>query len=361
MVIRMRFIQGSSREQKTFLPNCLDDYISKENPVLVIDAYFDSLDMFSLGFVKARPNATGRPMYSPQDMLKLYLYGYMNRIRSSRSLETETKRNLETIWLMKNLSPDHKTIARFRHDNPEALKNVFRAFVKFCVNLGLYGRELVAIDGSKFKAVNSKDRNFGHKKLTDRIARLEVKIHEYMAKLEQNDIDEDESIEYSETKIREIIESMATRKSIYQEMRSQLNDSEETQISLTDEDSRLMISNGKTDVCYNVQTATDSKNGLMAEFEVTNYPTDRGQGQMLCVAQSAKNVLEVDSISLSADKGYDSVPEIVQCLDNQITPHIAGPGMRIFIEAQGSLRHSDSSSPNIPCRSTYLKNRNIAI
>jgi transposase len=160
----MEFINGEDRKQTILLPECLDDYIDRNNAVRVIEAYINNLDMKGLGFKNPIPHETGRPMYDPKDMLKLYLYGYMNRIRSSRRLETETSRNLEVIWLLRTLSPDHKTIARFRHDNAEALKNVFRDFVKLCLKLGLYGKELIAIDGSKFKAVNSKARNFSDKK-----------------------------------------------------------------------------------------------------------------------------------------------------------------------------------------------------
>ena len=161
----MNFICGTNRKQGTLLPDTVDDYVSANNPVCVIDAYVESLDMKSLGFEKYEPNDTGRPMYNPKDLLKLYLYRYMNRVRSSRNLEAETKRNLEVIWLLGKLSPDHKTIARFRQNNPRALKNVFKHFVKTCMSFGLYGKELIAVNGSKFKAWNTKDRNFTPGKL----------------------------------------------------------------------------------------------------------------------------------------------------------------------------------------------------
>lgn len=202
----MEYIAGENRNQMILFPENIEDYISEDNPVRVIDVYVESLDLQSLGFRKYEPNTTGRPMYSPKDMLKLYVYGYMNRIRSSRRLETESKRNLEVMWLMKKLSPDYKTIARFRHDNAVALKNVFRNFVKLCLNLDLYGKELIAVDGSKFKAVNSKDRNFTDKKLQERIMRLEVKIEEYMNQL--NEVDKQEissDKQLSKEKINQII------------------------------------------------------------------------------------------------------------------------------------------------------------
>ena len=176
----MDFISGDNRNQITLMPDSVDDYVDDNNSVRVIEAYIDSLNLAALGFAKAQPHDTGRPMYDPKDLLKLYVYGYMNKVRSSRRLETETKRNLEVIWMLRRLSPDHKTIARFRHDNTAALKNVFRDFVKLCMKLNLYGKELVAIDGSKFKAVSSKDRNFTDKKLQDRIAQIEAKIEGYL-------------------------------------------------------------------------------------------------------------------------------------------------------------------------------------
>ena len=183
----MDFIRGENRYQVVLLPDCVDDYVSEDSPVRVIEAYINSLDLGALGFNRTRPKDTGRPPYSPSDLLKLYVYGYMNRIRSSRRLEKETKRNLEVIWLMQRLSPDHKTIAAFRQENATALKNVFRDFVKLCGELGLYGKELVAVDGSKFKAVNAKDRNFTGKKLKERIARIDESIEKYMQELEESD------------------------------------------------------------------------------------------------------------------------------------------------------------------------------
>jgi len=274
----MDFISGENRNQMVLLPDSIDDYVDEYNAVRVIDAYINHLDLEMLGFAKAKPNETGRPMYNPKDLLKLYLYGYMNRVRSSRRLETETIRNLEVIWLMNKLSPDHKTIARFRHDNTAALKNVFRDFVKLCMKLNLYGKELVAIDGSKFKAVNSKDRNFNDKKLTERIARINAKINEYLHQLEDSDSEENATPgEKSSEEIAKIICELENRKSVYQGYETELQEGSDTQKSLTDPDSRLMMANGKLDVCYNIQTAVDSKNKMIAEFEVTNEAVDKNQ------------------------------------------------------------------------------------
>jgi transposase len=189
----MEFIQGEDREQSILFPESIDEYVEENSTVRVIEAFVNTLDLSELEFIRHEPNATGRPPYDPKDILKLYIYGYMNRIRSSRRLETESKRNLEVIWLLKKLSPDHKTIANFRKDNKKALKSVFKSFVKLCIKLDLYGKELAAIDGSKFKAVNSKDRNFTKGKLKDRLERIDKKIEEYLTELENTDSQEDKT------------------------------------------------------------------------------------------------------------------------------------------------------------------------
>ena len=191
----MGYITGIARNQIILFPESLDEYIEENNPVRVLDAFVNSLDLSDIGITKSSPSDTGRPPYSPYDLLKLYIYGYMNRIRSTRRLETETKRNVEVMWLLEKLSPDHKTISRFRKDNAKALKGVFREFVKMCTKLGLYGRELAAIDGSKFKAVNSKDRNLSTKEINERMKKLDSRIEEYMKQLDETDAQEEASIE----------------------------------------------------------------------------------------------------------------------------------------------------------------------
>ena len=209
----MEFIIGEDRGQSSLLPDCLDDYIGEENTARVIDAYVESLDMSQLGFEKSVPNETGRPMYAPKDLLKLYIYGYMNRVRSSRNLERESHRNLEVIWLLKKLTPDHKTIARFRQQNPKALKNMFRDFVRLCSGLGLYGKELIAVGGSKFKAWNTKDRNFTKGKITDRIHRIDKKIEQYMTELDEQDKAESNDMEEPRAaKVQEILQQLTERK-----------------------------------------------------------------------------------------------------------------------------------------------------
>lgn len=354
----MDFISGDSRNQIILLPDSIDDYIDANNSVRVIDAYINSLDLLALDFSRPQPNDTGRPMYDPKDLLKLYVYGYMNKVRSSRRLEAETKRNLEVMWLLGKLSPDHKTIARFRHDNAAALKNVFSDFVKLCMTLGLYGKELVAIDGSKFKAVNSKDRNFGRKKLEERIARIDAKIEEYLRELEDSDWAENAAEgEKSTEEIAQIITELAARRERYRAYSEELEQTEELQKSLTDPDSRLMMVNGRLDVCYNVQTAVDAKNKLIAEFEVTNCATDNNQ--LTPMANRAKEMLETETITAVADTGYDSIQDIAEGMGQGLVPHVAGTNFDICIPTDEPLVTEIVSHKDGRC--VYIADRNIAL
>ena len=341
----MNFIFGENRAQKILLPDNIEDYVDGENPVRVIDAYIDSLELSELGFEKPRPNHTGRPMYDPKDLLKLYVYGYMNKIRSSRLLERETKRNLEVIWLINKLSPDHKTIARFRHDNARALKNVFRNFTELCVKLNLFGRELIAIDGSKFKAVNAKDRNFTENKLQKRIAQIDAKINEYMREAEAADSEETtDDIKISREEIAQTVAKLKERKDLYESYAAELLETGETQKSLTDPDSRLMKNNGKFDVCYNVQTAVDAKNKLIVEFDVTNCATDKNQFAQM--AERAKEILGVETIAAVADAGYDSSADIIKSIEQNIVPHVAGTDFDICVPADVATDENSSEAPN---------------
>jgi transposase len=353
----MEFISGESREQIIMLPDCIDDYITDNNSVRVIEAYINSLDLAALDCSRQRPNSTGRPMYDPKDLLKLYLYGYMNRIRSSRRLETESKRNLELLWLLGKLSPDHKTIAEFRRQNGQTLKNVFNGFVKLCVKLGLYGKELVAIDGSKFKAVNSKDQNYTKAKLRERIQRLEAKTEEYLEELEEADQKETGAEnEKSVKELRNIIQGLNERKERYQGYAEELEESGKSQKSLTDPDSRLMLANGKMDVCYNVQTAVDAKNKLIAAFGVTNDGNDKNH--LTPTAAEAEEALGVKGISIVADIGYDSVQDIVAGMEAGMNIHVAGTDYDICIPAEEEgaaiTGHEDG-------RCVYYSDRNIVL
>ena len=272
----MGYIEGQDRNQITLFPECIDDYISADNPVRVIDEYVEQLDMEKLGFKRAVPASTGRPPYDPKVLLKLYLYGYLNRIRSSRRLEDETKRNLEVIWLLKKLSPDFKTIADFRKDNKEALKRVFRDFTRLCMQWDLFGRELVAVDSSKFRASNSKRNNYNAKKLKRQIKYIEEKIDSYIKQLEKTDADEEDIRPLSAEEIKNKIKELRNRKKQYEELEEKLEKSGQKETSLTDPDARLMSVSNQYNVqpSYNVQTTVDEKHKLILDFKVT-------QNQML--------------------------------------------------------------------------------
>jgi len=296
----MTYIQGDDRYQPTMFPAVLDDYINENNPTRVIDAFVDSLNLLDMGFSKSNLAETGRPPYSPNDLLKLYIYGYFNKVRSSRKLETETHRNIEVMWLLNNLKPDHKTISRFRKDNLVPIKKVFDSFVKLCLKMNLYNRQLISIDGSQFAAVNSKERNYSTGKLQDRIKRINDHIAEYLTKIEANDTVDNQINE--NTNIAEIVETLQARKAKYEDMLEIMIETGETQVSLTDPDSRqLKKANSPGQVVYNVQTAVDGDNALIVDFEVVNT-NDRGN--MHTLVSKCKTVLETDELTSIADNGY---------------------------------------------------------
>ena len=319
----MAYIRGVDRKQIILFPEVVDDYIDKDNPVQFIDAFVESLDLVELGFKYSQPEATGRPPYNPADMLKLYLYGYLNRIRSSRSLEKETRRNVELMWLLRKLTPDFKTIADFRKDNSSAIKSVCREFIFLCKRLGLFGCELIAIDGSKFKAVNSKKRNFNEKKLKKRIKEIEDKIEGYLQELEENDKKEGDVSHGDAEGLKKKMEMLKERKEEYKRLLKELKESGETQVSLTDPDSRAMMNNQRVEVCYNVQFTVDDKYKLIVDYDVTNEVKD--QNQLSKMGKRAKKILDVEKIETLADKGYYNTVEIKECIDNGIIPYIPEP------------------------------------
>jgi transposase len=354
----MEFIRGEDREQIIQLPESIEEYVEENGTVRVIDAFINNLDLCELGFNRFEPKETGRPPYDPKDILKLYIYGYMNRIRSSRRLEAESKRNMEVIWLLRKLVPDHKTIANFRRDNPKALKNVFQHFVKLCVELDLYGKELIAIDGSKFKAVNSKDRNFTKDKLKDRIKMIDNKLDEYFKELEKNDKEEGAAEkEKSTAEIKKIINDLNERKITYQRYTDEIEKTGENQKSLTDPESRLMLANGKMDVCYNVQTAVDAKNKLIAEYEVTNNPNDKNL--ITPMAKQVKETLDAESFKATADKGYASASDAAAATRIGVEPHISGVDCQICVPAEEGEQTEITSHAN--GKYVYLEEQNIAI
>jgi len=321
----MDYIQGTDRDQFTLFPEALDDYISQENPVRFIDAYVDSLDLDQLGFRHAILQETGRPPYHPGDLLKLYLYGYLNRVRSSRQLEREAQRNVEVMWLMRRLTPDFKTIADFRRDNRKAIRNVSREFTLFCRQLNLFSGDLVAIDGSKFKAVNRRDRNFTKKQLKRLIQKLDEDIDRYLDELDEADEEEPQEKKLTAEELQQKIDEMRRRRAEAQELGKKLDESGASQISLTDPDSRMMpVSGGRrTDVGYNVQVSVDPKHKLIVDHEVTNAVTDRDL--LSHIAKRVKDLLGVDELEVLADMGYYHGKEVKACLEAGITPYIPKP------------------------------------
>lgn len=316
----MAYISGVDRGQMVLFPESLDEYIDEDNPIRVIDAFVNQLDIQKAGFLRYVPAKEGRPGYDPRDIIKLYIYGYFNKIRSSRKLMAECKRNVEVMWLLRKLIPDFRTVADFRKDNPQAIKNVFRAFVRLCDSMGLYNKELVSIDGSKFKAVNSKDRNFTLSKLDDRIKWIDENITEYLSVLESNDKREVDDCSYTKEEIEKKIKELKDRKDLYNSYLNELVTTGEKQKSLTDPESKLMKFNGKFDVGYNIQTAVDSGKHLIADFQVTNNPTDYG---LLCeVAEGTRELFGVETIEVVADKGYRKPDDLQECLEKGIIPNV---------------------------------------
>lgn len=315
-----RFIEGENREQSTLFPDCLDDYITEENSVRVIDVFVDGLNLGNLSF-KIIPAGTGRPAYHPSMMLKLYIYGYLNRIQSSRRLERETHRNVELMWLLQRLTPDFKTIADFRKDNTKAIQKVCREFVLICQKLNLFADAFIAIDGSKFKAVNNRQRNYTSGKIKSRLKLIDESIEKYLKQIE---IVDSIGIENSEVKIEALqkhIDRLNKEMEKLNGIGEQLKDLPGKQLSLTDPDSRSMSSgNGRGTVGYNVQTAVDSKYHLIVAHEVTTDVVDRSQ--LANMAKKSKHQLQVNELTVVADRGYYKGEEIKACEDDNIITYL---------------------------------------
>lgn len=317
----MGYIEGQDRNQIIMFPESIDEYISDDSAVRVIDTYVEQLDMEKLGFQRATAPVMGRPSYSPKDQLKLYLYGYLNRVRSSRRLEQEAVRNLEVIWLLKKLKPDFKTIADFRKDNKKALKAVFRDFSKLCDEWDLFGKELVAVDGSKFRASNSKRNNYSAKKLERHIKYIDEKIENYMRELDEGDTSETCDRKPDASEIKERLQKLKDRKEKYEGYKDQLDKTGENEISATDPDARLMCNNNNNvDVSYNVQTTVDSKHNIIVDFKVSQKPNDLGELDNM--ALRAKKLFKGKEFEVLADKGYYKAEDLKKCVENGITPYV---------------------------------------
>ena len=320
----MTHIAGLERDQLLLLPEAVDDYVEADNSVRFIDAFVDGLNLASAGFARVEAKAMGRPGYAPGDLLKLYIYGYLNRVRSSRRLETECHRNIEVLWLLRTLKPDFKTIADFRRDNRAAFRAVFRQFVLLCRRLDLYGRELLAVDGTRIKAVNNKDRNFTRSSLREFIRRADERLEDYLKRLDEGDVEDGATGGGARTKnLAEKIAALSEKRGRYQAMLAQLDRTGEDQISLTDPDSRAMAAHTKVGVGYNIQVAVDAKNKLIVEQAVTNQVVD--MGLLTQTAEPAREVLGVETVDVVADRGYFKIEDIAACEKTARVPHVAKP------------------------------------
>ena len=320
-----RFVEGEARGQATLLPEYLDDYIAEDNPVRAVDAFVEELDLVALRFEGAEPAITGRPSYHPAVLLKIYIYGYLNRIPSSRRLERETQRNVELMWLTGRLTPDFKTIADFRRDNGEAIREVCREFVELSRQLGLFGDAVVAIDGSKFKAVNNRDKNFTPHKLKARMQQLEESIARYLNDLDRADR---EPTLVPPERVAHLQEKIATVKEQVRKLRrieKELQGDPDQQVSLTDPDARSMATSGRGTgiVGYNVQAAVDAAHHMIVAHEVTNVGHDRSQ--LTAMSKLARDAIGSEQLTVLADRGYFDGEEILQCAEEGITTLVPKP------------------------------------
>jgi transposase len=313
-----RFIEGEQRAQVTLLPACVDDYVSEDNPVRVVDVFVDQLDLRELGFAGVEPAETGRPAYHPAVLLKIYIYGYLNRIQSSRRLEREAQRNVELMWLTGRLTPDFKTIADFRKDNGRAIRNVCRQFIVLCRKLDLFSEAIVAIDGSKFKAVNNRDKNFTSAKLQRRLAQIEQSIEGYLAAMDTADRAEPELAQLKKGRLQDKISALKRQMQQLKGLEAQMLASPDQQLSLTDPDARSMKSRESGIVGYNVQTAVDSEHHLIVAHEVINECVDRDQ--LATMAEQAREATGREQLTVVADRGYFKSEQILQCDQAGITP-----------------------------------------
>ena len=318
-----RFIQGEARSQMSLLPECLDDYISDENPVRVVEAFIDGLTLKKLeklGFAGVVPQATGRPAYHPSVMLKIYVYGYLNRVHSSRRLERECQRNVELMWLIGRLAPDFKTIANFRKENGLGIRQVCKEFVRLCRDLNLISQSTVVIDGSKFKGVNNRDRNYTPGKLKRRREELERSIERYFYRLDKMDQKADEVVEIQAPVLKEKIASLKEALAQLDVVEAELNETEDKQVSLTDPEARSLRTRGTGIVGYNVQTAVEPDNHLIIAHSVTNQFNDHRQLSPMAIA--AKQAMGVDELDAVADRGYFKGEEVLTCDEAGIDAYV---------------------------------------
>ena len=319
----MGYIEGSARGQMTLLPASIEDYITEENPVRVIDAFVCSLDMAAAGFSRDVPAPCGRPAYDPRNLLKLYLYGYMNRIRSSRKLMLECRRNLELFWLLHCLRPDFRTISDFRKHNRQAIQNVFRAFVKACLDLDLLQGDTAVIDSTKIRAVNNIKRSYTQEVLQKKLAYLaqqEAQLQKYLGALDSADLQEALELSLPPDKARHKLAAVRTRAQKYRDYSQRLQATGEKQILDTDPQAYTMHTKNGLYPSYNIQTATDPKHHIITSFAATNLNND--QGLLHFVANQARQALQAESFHVIADKGYESREDIERCVLDGIIPDV---------------------------------------
>jgi transposase len=321
-----RFVEGSDRDQPTLFPECLEDWVDENNPVRVIDVFVENLDLADLGFAGVDPRSTGRPSYHPAVLLKLYVYGYLNAVQSSRRLEREANRNVEVMWLTRRLAPDHKTIADFRKDNGPAIRKVCARFIELCRRIGLLTHASVAIDGSKFKAVNNRDRNFTEGKMARRMAQIEESVARYLHQLES--ADRQERSKARAMRINRLTEKIAILNDEMKRLEAidkQRLAEPDQQISFTDPDARSMATSGRGSgvVGYNVQTAVDTQHHLIVAHDVTTSGSDRAQ--LAPMSKLAKKVLGAEQLDVVADRGYFTSEQILECAQANITVTMPKP------------------------------------
>jgi transposase len=316
----MQYIKGTDRTQAVLFPQSLDEIIDADNEVRLVDLFVETIDLAQFSF-HVKSSSEGRPPYHPKDLLKLYVYGYLNSIRSSRSLEKECKRNIEVMWLLQQLVPDHNTISNFRKDNEKAIRKVFRHTVSIAKQFDLIGGRLIAGDSTKLRAQNSKKNNFNENKIVQHLQYIEKRLDEYNQALDQAD-DENKKI------IKEQIEKQNNRKEKYLDLSNQLTNTAQTQVSTSDPDSRQMITrNNITEVAYNVQTTVDAKNNLTLDFKVTNENDSKAMGLML---SRAKKILGSADFTALYDKGYHIGSELKTGIEMGVELMVAIPGVASF-------------------------------
>lgn len=318
-----RFVTGQARGQATLFPERLEDFIAEDNPVRVIDAFVEALELRALGFAAVDAKATGRPAYHPAVLLKLYIYGYLNRVQSSRRLERECQRNVELMWLTERLTPDHKTIADFRKDNGKGIRGVCREFVELCRRLELFTQAVVAIDGSKFKAVNNRDQNFTPAKLKRRLEQIDNSIARYLGELDSADRAEPAVAEAKCSHLQEKIAALKEQMQQLKALEPTLLAAPDQQLSLTDRDARSMKTRGNGIVGDNVQIAVEPTHHLIVSEEVTNVGSDRGQ--LARMAEQAREAMGTKTLTAVADRGYYNGEQILACEQGGITPVLPKP------------------------------------